>query len=86
MKKHNTVKQSPKRAAAREAGPITIGMDLGDKTSCYYVLGGDGEVVSEGNHQEGYDAEVWGDGPLPDRDGSRNPFALGEPLAEPAGL
>jgi transposase len=49
MKKHNTVKQSPKRATAREAGPITIGMDLGDKTSCYYVLGGDGEVLSEGS-------------------------------------
>src|SRR5580698_2826879 len=49
MKKHNTVKQSPKRATAREAGPITIGMDLGDKTSCYCVLGGDGEVLSEGS-------------------------------------
>jgi transposase len=49
MKKHNTVKQSPKRATAREAGPITIGMDLGDKTSWYYVLGGDGEVLSEGS-------------------------------------
>jgi transposase len=49
MKKHSTVKQSPKRATAREAGPITIGMDLGDKTSCYYVLGGDGEALSEGS-------------------------------------
>jgi len=49
MKKHNTVKQSPKRATAGEAGPITIGMDLGDKASCYCVLGGDGEVLSEGS-------------------------------------
>ena len=85
MKKNITARQSP-RGGKRVPQPITIGMDLGDKTSCYYVLGGDGEVVSEGNHQEGYDAEVWGDGPLPDRDGSRNPFALVEPLAEPAGL
>jgi transposase len=50
MKKHNTVKQSPRRAAARKPeGPITIGMDLGDKTSRYCVLGGDGEVQSEGS-------------------------------------
>jgi transposase len=50
MKKNNTVKQSPKRAGARKAeGPITIGMDLGDKTSRYCVLGADGEVESEGS-------------------------------------
>jgi hypothetical protein len=29
MKKNSTVRQSPKRAAARKEGPITIGMDLG---------------------------------------------------------
>jgi hypothetical protein len=29
MKKNSTVVQSPKRAAARKAGPITIGMDPG---------------------------------------------------------
>jgi transposase len=39
MKKNNTVPQSPKRAAARKEGPITIGMDLGDKTSRYCALG-----------------------------------------------
>ena len=49
MKKNSTVKQSLGRATAREAGPITIGMDLGDKTSRYCVLGGDGEVASEGS-------------------------------------
>jgi transposase len=50
MKKNNTVKQSPKRAAARKPeGPITIGMDVGDKTSRYCVLDGDGEVQSEGS-------------------------------------
>ena len=49
MKKNNTVKQSPKRAAARSKGPITIGMDLGDKISRYCVLGGDGEVQWEGS-------------------------------------
>src|ERR1700730_17932700 len=49
MKKNNTTAQSPKRAAARQAGPNTIGMDLGDKTSRYCMLGAGGETVSEGS-------------------------------------
>jgi len=49
MKKNSTTAQSPKRAAARQAGPKTIGMDLGDKTSRYCVLGAGGERVSEGS-------------------------------------
>jgi transposase len=47
MKKNSKVEQSPKRAQARTEGPITIGMDLGDKTSRYCVLGEQGEVVVE---------------------------------------
>jgi transposase len=49
MKKNSTVRQSPKRAATRKEGPITIGLDLGDKTSRYCVLGADGEPLSEGS-------------------------------------
>lgn len=49
MKKNSTVAQSPKRASARQAGPITIGMDLGDKTSRYCVLGENGGRLSEGS-------------------------------------
>jgi transposase len=49
MKKNSTVQQSPKRAIAREEGPITIGLDLGDKTSRCCVLGGGGEPLSEGS-------------------------------------
>lgn len=49
MKKNSTVAQSPKRATARQEGPITIGMDLGDKTSRYCVLGANGERLSEGS-------------------------------------
>ena len=49
MKKNSTVKQSPKRATSGSLAPITIGMDLGDKTSRYCVLGADGEVTSEGS-------------------------------------
>ena len=48
MKKNSTVEQSPKRAAVRKEGPITIGMDLGDKTSRYCVLEDNGEG-SEGS-------------------------------------
>src|SRR6266436_832651 len=47
MKKNNTVKQSPKRANARAITPITIGLDLGDKTSRCCMLDGGGEIVSE---------------------------------------
>jgi transposase len=49
MKKNSTVAQSPKRAVARKRGPITIGMDLGDKISRYCVLGENGERLSEGS-------------------------------------
>lgn len=47
MKKHS-IKQSPKRHNVRNQEPITIGMDLGDKTSRFCVLDGNGEVVGEG--------------------------------------
>ena len=49
MKKNTTKSQSPKRARARQQGPITVGMDLGDKTSRYCVLGCTGEVLAEGS-------------------------------------
>ena len=45
MKKNNTSQQSRKGAK----GGITMGMDLGDKTSRYCVLDGNGEVVEEGS-------------------------------------
>src|SRR6202140_4698345 len=49
MKKNNTVKQSSKRAMDPKTGPITIRLDLGDKTSCYCVLDSEGGVQSEGS-------------------------------------
>jgi transposase len=56
MKKSNTKKQnsqsqqSPEGASAppEHKGPLTIGLDLGDKTSRYCVLDGDGKTVEEG--------------------------------------
>ena len=49
MKKHSTTPKSPKQTSACKGGPITIGLDLGDKTSRYCVLGDNGEVMSEGS-------------------------------------
>ena len=50
MKKRSSSKQSPKRVAKanHKQEPITIGMDLGDKNSCYCLLGSDGQVLREG--------------------------------------
>jgi transposase len=47
MKKNNTCLKSSKRSKTRNRS-ITIGMDLGDKTSQYYVLDSEGEMVREG--------------------------------------
>src|SRR6202790_5592517 len=49
MQKNNTVKQRSKRAMDPKTGPITIGLALGDKTSCYCVLDSEGGVQSEGS-------------------------------------
>jgi transposase len=47
MKKNNTCLKSPKRSKNRK-GSITIGMDLGDKSSHYYVTDSEGQMVREG--------------------------------------
>jgi transposase len=48
MKKNNTSrKQSPKRKQNRSKNPITVGMDLGDKSSRYCVLNESGVVMLE---------------------------------------
>src|SRR2546425_3919827 len=53
MKKNSTSPKSPKQAKkeSRKAcpGPITIGMDLGDKTSRYCMLDNEGAVWQEGS-------------------------------------
>ena len=49
MKKNSTVKQSPKRVRVLARGPITIGVDLGDKSSRYCVLDENGQVQAEGS-------------------------------------
>lgn len=42
-------KPNPERTRALVQGPITIGLDLGDKTSRYCVLSENGEVQAEGS-------------------------------------
>ncbi|MGZ7091295.1 MAG: IS110 family RNA-guided transposase [Candidatus Angelobacter sp.] len=49
MKKNNTEPQSPKGAVVEETGRITVGLDVGDKTSRYCVLDSEGGVQSEGS-------------------------------------
>jgi transposase len=46
--KKNSIPESPRRGKKQSQEPITIGMDLGDKSSCYCVLNGQGEVIKEG--------------------------------------
>ncbi len=51
MKKNNNLSTSPARTAAtkiRKSDRVTIGMDLGDKTSRYCARNGDGDVLVEG--------------------------------------
>jgi len=47
MKKNSATKSRRRKQESQETGRITIGMDLGDKTSRYCVLGEDGEVMLE---------------------------------------
>jgi len=47
MKKNNTSRQSSKRGQKTRARSITIGLDLGDKSSRYCVLDNDGAMVLE---------------------------------------
>jgi transposase len=48
MKKRTTWQESRKWSQKGSQGPITIGIDLGDKSSCYCVLDGAGEVARQG--------------------------------------
>src|SRR5262245_20675351 len=50
MKKRSSSRQNPKSAvkAKRAKQSVTIGMDLGDKTSRYCLLSEEGEIVGEG--------------------------------------
>jgi transposase len=87
MKKNNTCLKSPKRNKTRKR-LLTIGMDLGDKTSRYCVLDSDGEIVREGTvttTKKGMKQRFWKSGRVPDSDRRRDTFAVGKPAAEQPG-
>lgn len=50
MKKRSSSRQNRKPAVKtkRARQPVTIGMDLGDKTSRYCLLSDEGEILREG--------------------------------------
>lgn len=49
MKQNIKFEKSPERAGTRKAEQVTIGMDLGDKTSRYCMLNEAGDVIEEGS-------------------------------------
>ncbi len=49
MRKNSTSQPSSKAGRKALKRPLTVGMDLGDKTSRYCKLDGNGEVVEEGS-------------------------------------
>jgi hypothetical protein len=86
MKKRSSCGQNPKPAVKtkRAQQSVTIGMDLGDKTSRYCLLSDEGEISSGrsgGDYQSWDDGDVRAYGAGPDRDRSRDPFSMGEPPA-----
>jgi hypothetical protein len=48
MKEDNTVRKSSGEKR-RASGRLTVGLDLGDRSSRYCILGEQGEVLSEGS-------------------------------------
>jgi transposase len=48
MKQNSIRQQSPRQAVNTSQEPMTIGVDLGDRSSCYCALNGSGEVIKEG--------------------------------------
>jgi len=50
MKKRSSSRQNPKAAVKAKGAQqsVTIGMDLGDKTSRYCMLSSEGEILREG--------------------------------------
>ena len=81
MKKRSGSQQSQKRTvkAKRIQGSVTIGMDLGDRSSRYCMLNSEGEILREDQiptTKAGLMA-TFGSGAGSDGDRGRNPFPVG---------
>ena len=67
---------------------LTIGLDLGDRTSHYCMLDEAGEVILENklaDDAERNRASVQQDSAQSDRTRNRNAFPLGQPAVDPVG-
>jgi predicted NBD/HSP70 family sugar kinase len=83
MKKVSTA--AGKTAKNFQGHKLTIGLDLGDRSSWYCVLDEAGEVLLEqrvGHNSESHAGSVRRDAAEPDCVGDRNAFAVGKPIAE----
>lgn len=85
MKKVSTTlaKQSRKNSQQK----LTIGLDLGDRSSHYCVLDESGGIVAESKtatSPKGDGGRVRRNGAEPDRARNGNAFTVGQPAAEPA--
>ena len=87
MKKNNSKAKSPEGSAKGFGSGVSIGMDVGDKTSRYCVLNSAGEVVIErsvATTKKGM-AGFRCHGAESDSDRSGNAFTLDEPRTETFG-
>ena len=83
MKKISTVAVKQNRNFREQK--LTIGLDLGDRSSWYCILDEAGEVVLEQrlvHDSEGDERSVRENAAEPDRIGNGDAFALGEPGVE----
>ena len=86
MKKISTV--GAKQSKNFREQKLTIGLDLGDRSSWYCVLDEAGEVAAgteAGHDSESDERSVRGDAAQSYRVGDRNAFAVGEPCVERVG-
>ena len=86
MKKISTV--GAKQSKNFREQKLTIGLDLGDRSSWYCVLDEAGEVragTEAGHDSESDERSVWEDAAEPDRVGNGDALAVGEPGVERVG-
>ena len=71
------------RTHNKQDGCLTIGLDLGDRSSFYCVLDEAGEVLLEQKvSTQGDKRDFPSDAPQSYRTGDRNPFTVGKPVAQ----
>ncbi|HTF72466.1 MAG TPA: hypothetical protein VK638_58335 [Edaphobacter sp.] len=81
MKKLTTTMMQ--RTFNEQGGRLTIGLDLGNRSSFYCVLDEAGPVGAEGEHDsQGDKRDFRSDAPEPSRTGDRNAFTVGKSFAQ----